>query len=90
LPEELLRVVAEEQAPPYRTGLPGKPTSWHLVEAECRRRHNDGERHPTTAEWARVLFEWLNTRHPDAARLTLKTLRSKLASLLRELKAKAT
>jgi hypothetical protein len=46
LPEELLRVVAEEQAPPYRTGLPGKPTSWHLVEAECRRRHNDGERHP--------------------------------------------
>src|SRR5215472_2652005 len=25
----------------YRTGLAGKPSSWHLIEMECRRRHAD-------------------------------------------------
>jgi hypothetical protein len=69
----------------YLTGLPGKPTSWHLVEAECRRRFEAGERHPRTGEWARSLVEWLHTEHPSAPPVTEKTVRNKLAPLLREL-----
>ena len=74
----------------YRTGLAGKPTSWHLVEMECRRRWQAGERHPgsigeSRSDWARSLLEWLEREHPSAPRPTEKTLKSKLAGLLREL-----
>lgn len=72
---------------PYSTGTAGRPTSWHLIERECRCRHAAGERHPTTAEWARVLADWLSVNHPDAPSPTDKTLRNKLAGLLRELQA---
>jgi hypothetical protein len=72
---------------PYKTGLAGRPTSWNLIEAECRARYKKGERHPTTAEWARVLAEWKNSEHSSAPVLTLKSFTNKLAGLLRELKA---
>jgi len=39
----------------YQTGLPGKPTSWHLIEAEFRQRFEAGNRSATITEWARVL-----------------------------------
>jgi hypothetical protein len=77
---------------PYNTGLPGKPSSWHLVEAECRRRYEAGERHPndltereSPAEWARVLIDWLANTHPQAPPLTRKALTNRLSSFLREL-----
>jgi hypothetical protein len=81
---------AIKEEPVYRTGLAGKPTSWHLVEAECRRRWLAGEHHPgkvgeTRSDWARILVEWLKREHPSAPRPTEKTLKSKLAGLLREL-----
>jgi hypothetical protein len=81
---------AIKEEPVYRTGLAGKPTSWHLVEIECRRRWQAGERHPgsigeSRSDWARSLLEWLEREHPSAPRLTEKTLKSKLAGLLREL-----
>lgn len=74
----------------YRTGLPGKPTSWHLIEAECRRRWQAGERSPgnvgeSRSEWARILLGWLEREHPGAPRPTEKTVKSKLAGLFREL-----
>jgi hypothetical protein len=71
----------------YSTGLAGKPTSWHLIEPECRRRYNAGERHPTRAEWARTLASWLGSEHPSAAVTKPKTLTNRLSGLLRELEA---
>jgi hypothetical protein len=69
----------------YRTGLPGKPTSWHLVEGEFRRRFEAGERYSKVSEWARSLVEWLHTEHPSAPPVKQKTVCNKLAPLLREL-----
>jgi hypothetical protein len=76
----------------YRTGLPGKPSSWHLIEAEGRRRYAEGERHSgrvgeSAAEWARVLIDWLKATHKDAPTPTGKTVANKLAPLLHELAA---
>jgi hypothetical protein len=80
--------------PIYRTGLPGKPTSWHLLEFECRDRYGDGERHPhvstgreSPSEWAAVLTTWLQSAYPTVACPTRKTLTNRLSALLRELGA---
>jgi hypothetical protein len=72
---------------PYRTGLAGRPTSWALIEAECRLRYAQKERHPTGAEWARVLIAWLRSTHSGAPVPKEKTLTNRLAGPLRELKA---
>jgi hypothetical protein len=72
---------------PYRTGLAGKPTSWNLIQAECRRRYAAGERQPTRAEWARVLINWLRTKHEGAPVPTQHTVTNRLAELMRELEA---
>lgn len=91
LPALPVNTMADVDEAPYCTGLPGRPTSWHLIEGECRRRYQAGERHPNnagremTAEWSRVLGTWLSQNHPDAARVTQKTLSNRLAGLLREL-----
>jgi hypothetical protein len=71
----------------YRTGFAGRPTSWNLIEAECRHRWAAGERHPKMAEWGRVLLAWLEQRHPEAPQPKPKTLANRLPSLLRELEA---
>lgn len=95
LPTELLELGKAHNQPAaattaqatYRTGLAGRPTSWDLIKAECCRRHAAGESHPTTAEWARTLIEWLKANHPSAAQAQPKTMTNKLGPLLRELKA---
>ena len=77
----------------YHTGVPGKPTSWSLIEAECRHRYNAGERHvskggaQSPSEWARILLHWLQGKHPSAPRPTLKTLSNNLSPLLSRLRA---
>jgi hypothetical protein len=76
----------------HRTGLAGKPTSWHLIETECRRRYAEGERHPgkigeSPTEWARVLIKWFKLEHPRAAPVTEKALTNRLSPLLRELRS---
>jgi hypothetical protein len=59
------------------------------VEGEVRRRFSLDDQAPKkTAEWARVMLEWLRREHPNAPPVTEKTLRNKLAGLLRQLKAK--
>ena len=73
----------------YRTGLPGKPSSWWLVEEEVRRRFTPDQAPMKTAEWARAMREWLRREHPNAPPVTEKTLTNKLAGLLRRLKATA-
>lgn len=69
------------------TGLPGKPSSWHLIEAECRRRYQAGERHEKTAEWARQLRAWIMSQHPGMPPPTEKTIANRLPELLRELRS---
>jgi hypothetical protein len=75
------------------TGLPGRPTAWkNLIEPECRRRYQAGERHPndrtrieSASEWAVILIKWLKSEHPDAPKIGEKALKNHLAPLLREL-----
>jgi hypothetical protein len=81
---------------PYRTGTAGRPTSWSLIEAECRRRYAEGHRHPndrttieSPAKWARELIAWLKDGHKGAPVPEQKTLTNKLGALLRELKREA-
>jgi hypothetical protein len=58
------------------------------VEREVRRRFTLDDQAPMkTAEWARVMLEWLRREHPNAPPATQKTLRNKLAGLLWQLKA---
>jgi hypothetical protein len=84
---------ADAREPAYLTGLAGRPTSWPLIEPECRRRYEAGERHPgklggeSRAEWANRLIAWLKAKHPHAAVPKPKGLTNKLAGLLHELEA---
>ncbi|HVI85949.1 MAG TPA: hypothetical protein VNA86_11570 [bacterium] len=84
--------LAADEATIYHTGLPGKLTSWHLLDAECRRRYAEGERYQrkgvgveSPTMWASVLRDWLRNRHPHAPLPTVKTLTNRLPSLLRQL-----
>jgi hypothetical protein len=86
--------VTEESTPVYRTGVPGKPSGWQLIEAECRRRYSAGERYPnvrtqleSSAAWADVLLPWYEKEHKNrgAPNLTPKTTQNRLSPLLREL-----
>lgn len=77
---------ADEKVISIQTGLPGKPTSWHLIEAECRRRYEAGEQHDAKAEWARQLRAWIVSRHPGMSPPTEKTIANRLTELLRELR----
>jgi hypothetical protein len=70
-----------------RTGLPGRPSSWHLIEVECRRRYQAGERHDKKAEWARQLRAWIVSQHPGMLPPTGKTIANRLTELLRELRS---
>lgn len=82
-------VTAPSTADPtvYKTGLPGRPTSWSFVEAEVRRRFGPACRSKPTAEWAREMRAWLTEEHPSVALPTEKTLRNQLVRLIRQLKA---
>ena len=78
----------------YGTGLPGRPTSWQLIEPECQRRYADGERHAgkvgeSVTKWADVLIEWLGSTHPNAPHMGKKSVRNRLSPLLRELQSQA-
>jgi hypothetical protein len=67
-----------EAAASQRTGMPGRPSSIHLVEAEfvARCRHNEVE--ASLSEEADVLAAWLKTKHPNSPRLTPKTIKNRL------------
>jgi hypothetical protein len=75
----------------YRTGLAGRPSSWHLIEAECRKRWAARERHPnehgveSPSVWGSILKSWLEREHPKSVQPTGKTLSNRLSRLLQEL-----
>jgi hypothetical protein len=81
----------EQSVAAGKTGTAGRPSSWHLVEAECRRRYGQGERHTGIAGesptgWADVLLPWLHEEHPNQPPLKPKTAKNNLTTLLRKLK----
>jgi len=57
----------------YRTGVPGRPTSRHLVDAEFGRRMAAGEVLPTLKAEAEWLAAWLARAHPGAAAMSQTT-----------------
>jgi hypothetical protein len=72
-----------------KTGAPGRPSSMHLVEREYRARGDRGDTNARIGEEAKVLSEWLQTTHPDAPRLTPKTIANQLRHEHRERMRKA-
>jgi hypothetical protein len=65
---------------PLRTGVPGRPTSWRLIEQEFRRRCDAGEVALSLGSESRILSTWLKEAHPDYPRTTPKTIENNLRS----------
>ncbi|MFN8831657.1 MAG: hypothetical protein ACK5W0_17565 [Labrys sp. (in: a-proteobacteria)] len=65
------------------SGLPGRPTSKHLIDAEFMRRAEAGEMASKITDEANALVEWLRIHHPDAQVPTTKTVRNNLAARFR-------
>ncbi len=74
-------VVTTERADPYRSGLPGRPTIRHLIEAELRRRFKAGECETTLKAEAEALREWAISTHPDAPAPTATTIENQIRPL---------
>jgi hypothetical protein len=68
----------EPREEPRRTGLAGRSTSWHLVEAEFLQRHQAGEASRAISEEADRLAAWLKRAHPNAPSATPKTISNRL------------
>jgi hypothetical protein len=68
------------EEPQYRTGTEGRPTSWHLVRAECERRVAAGESEFKATKEAEELLKWVKDKHPKAPLLTQKTIYNRLTS----------
>jgi hypothetical protein len=73
-------VVTTEHADRYHTGLPGRPTIGHLIEAELRRRITAGECQATVTAEAQALREWAISTHPDAPAATAGTIENLIRS----------
>jgi hypothetical protein len=70
----------------YRTGMPGHPTSKHLVIDEFRRRAAEGQLEATVAAEAKLLAEWLGREHPRAAPATHRTIENQIRGEYRRLR----
>ena len=62
----------------YRTGLPGKPSSIYLVEAELDQRVAAGAKWRSKQGCAEELASWLKAEHPHSPRATAKTIATRL------------
>jgi hypothetical protein len=86
LPSDDARV--ETNAVTYSSGAPGRRTSAHLVEPEMCRRFAAGEQARSLRAEAEHLSEWLRAAHPEAARMTAKTIQNRFGGLYRRLTAR--
>jgi hypothetical protein len=71
---------AGAEGSPYRSGMPGRPTSIALVEEEFERRKRAGELAPSLTKEAEYLRDWLVKTHPAAPSMTDKTIGNRLRS----------
>jgi hypothetical protein len=65
------------------TGMPGRPTSRHLILEIARRRLDAGNYPPTLAAFSRELADALAKEEPGAARMTPKTVSNAVRPLWR-------
>lgn len=69
------RDAAQETPPPMTsTGVAGRPTSLHLIQPEHARRLALGEAQEKVSKEAEHLAAWLVAQHPEAPRMTAKTI----------------
>jgi hypothetical protein len=78
----------DESTDVVSTGLPGRPTSKHLLEPEMRRRATTRELLPKLGDECKYLAQWLLTAYPKAPHTTAKTIENSLRDLHRKLKPK--
>jgi len=67
---------APAEAPPYRTGTQGRPTSIILIASELERRRFAEQTLDTQVAEAKALVAWLKQTHPKAPPCTAKTIRT--------------
>jgi len=60
----------------YSTGVSGRPSSRHLLEAEMRRRFSERESCGSYGAECQALATWLAAAHPEAAQATPKTIKN--------------
>ena len=70
---------------PVGSGLPGRPTSMHLLLTEMKERHRRGDLHTSLAVEARHLSSWLEGAHPGSPRATPKTVENTIRNDFRTL-----
>jgi hypothetical protein len=70
---------------PTRTGLPGRPSSKHLILQELRYRAGKGELEATLRAQVDALVAWLVKAHPTQPQPTAKTIENAIRSAYREL-----
>jgi hypothetical protein len=76
----------QDSSPSIQSGAPGRPTSMHLVVAELRSRLASGKAEVNVTAESEHLAEWLKATHPNAPKLTAKTIRNKIGTEYRKAK----
>lgn len=76
-----LDAVAPGKRKTLTTGMPGRPTSKHLVLEKARSRLDAGDYPPTLAMFSRELADALAHEEPDAAPMTAKTVSNAIRKL---------
>jgi hypothetical protein len=67
-----------------KTGMPGRPTSKHIVLEIARRRFDAGDLPSKLSVFSRELADTLRNEEPDAAPMTAKTVANAIRKLWRE------
>ena len=80
---------AANRATIYQSGVPGRPSSMHFVEAEHRERWERGEAEQSVREESRKLSQWLRDKHSSAPPLTPKAIENRIRGEHRRRRAKA-
>ena len=87
---DVIRVfsLSSPPSPSYSTGLPGRPSSKHLIEGEFSRRRDHGEIAGTLAAEAEHLESWLAVTHREAPGASAKAIKNMIRTLYNEVKSK--
>ena len=67
----------------YVSGAPGRPTSMNLIRQEFEARLSRGDSAGSITQEAAALADWLTKAHPEATRVTAKTIKNQLADQFR-------
>lgn len=68
----------------YRSGVPGRPTSAHLIGPEMQRRATERQLAESLSKEAEYLCVWLSKTHPSAAPMSKKTIQNAFRKIYRD------